>query len=150
MIATSLPVFVPGGLHDLQVWNEAVCDGAWGTPAGRFGEWLRRKADMEDWPAFIRSFDAFVELLQDVGDGSRRTRRRRSPCCPATSTSPTQRRSASPTARTPSSRVHQLVNSPIRNAFTPPERTAMRLGSSRFAVVWVASSVGPCAASAVG
>ena len=63
LIGTSLPVFVPGGLHDLQVWSEAICDGAWGGPGRRFGEWTRRKADMEDWPAFHRSFAAFVELL---------------------------------------------------------------------------------------
>jgi hypothetical protein len=31
------------------------------------------------------------------------------------------------------SRVHQLVSSPIRNALRPPESTAMRLGASRFA-----------------
>ena len=133
LLGTSLPVFVPGGLHDLQEWSEAICDGAWGKPGRRFGEWMRRKADMEDWPAFIRSFDQFVELLQDVGDGSR--------SAPPTTISVLSgdihfsyaTEICFPAARTPSSRVHQLVNSPIRNALTPPERTAMRLGSSRLA-----------------
>jgi hypothetical protein len=40
-----------------------------------------------------------------------------------------------PDDRRLASRVHQLVNSPIRNALVPPERTAMRLGSSRLARV---------------
>jgi hypothetical protein len=126
-------VFVPGGLHDLQVWSEAICDGAWGKPGRRFGEWIRRKVDMEDWPAFIRSFDAFVELLEDLGDASR-------PDAPATISvlSGDIHFSYASEIRFPdghkmASRVHQLVNSPIRNALMPPESTAMRLGSSRFA-----------------
>lgn len=133
LIGTSLPVFVPGGLHDLQVWSEAICDGAWGRPGRKFGEWLRLKADMEDWPAFIRSFDAFVELLRDLGDASRSDR-------PATISvlagdihfsfaSEVRISDGGQTA----SRVHQLVSSPIRNALKPPESTAMRLGTSRFA-----------------
>ena len=64
IIGSSLPMFVPGGLHDLQRWSEAVIDGAWGhRPFGvqqRSVEWLRRALDMEDWAAFGRSFDALV------------------------------------------------------------------------------------------
>ncbi len=33
LIGSSLPVFVPGGLHDLQLWNEAICAGRWGRLA---------------------------------------------------------------------------------------------------------------------
>jgi hypothetical protein len=135
LIGTSLPVFVPGGLHDLQAWSEAICDGAWGRPGRRLGEWTRRKADMEDWPAFIRSFDQFVELLQDVGARSRSA----PPATISVLSGDIHFSYASelcfPTYRKPSSRVHQLVNSPIRNALTPPERTAMRLGRSRLARV---------------
>ena len=133
LIGTSLPVFVPGGLHDLQVWSEAICDGAWGKPGRRFGEWTRRKADMEDWPAFHRSFAMFVELLEDLGDASRSD----VPATISVLSGDIHFSYASeirfPDGREPRSRVHQLVNSPIRNALTPPERTAMRLGTSRFA-----------------
>ena len=132
LIGTSLPVFVPGGLHDLQVWSEAICDGAWGGPGRRLGEWTRRKADMEDWPAFHRSFAAFVELLQDLGDASRSD----APATISVLSGDIHFSYASeirfPDGREPGSRIHQLVNSPIRNALTPPERTAMRLGTSRF------------------
>ena len=38
-----------------------------------------------------------------------------------------------PQERRTTSRVHQLVSSPIRNALKGPERTAMRLGTSTFA-----------------
>ena len=132
LIASSLPVFVPRGLHDLQIWNELVCAGRWGRLASRFGEWLRVKADMEDWPSFAASFDRFVGLLTDVGSTAR-------PHPPATisvlsgdihfSYAAEVHIAGAPMA----SKVHQLVNSPIRNSLTGPERTAMRLGKSRVA-----------------
>ena len=135
LIGTSLPVFVPGGLHDLQVWSEAVCDGAWGWPGRKVGEWLRRKADMEDWPAFIGSFNELVELIEQLGNKQR-------PEAPATISVLAGDIHFSfvaevefPEGRELKSRVHQLVSSPIRNALTPPESTAMRLGTSHFASV---------------
>ncbi|MEP7201823.1 MAG: alkaline phosphatase D family protein [Ilumatobacteraceae bacterium] len=135
LIGTSLPVFVPGGLHDLQEWSEAICDGAWGAPGRKFGEWLRVKADMEDWPAFNRSFGAFVQLLHDLGARSRAD-------APATISVLAGDIHFSFAAEIRfsdqhevASRVHQLVSSPIRNALRPPESTAMRLGASRFAKV---------------
>jgi hypothetical protein len=70
LLATSLPVLVPGGLHDLQSWNERVCDGAWGRAPAWIAERMRRALDLEDWPAFRRSFDAFLELVRDVGSGT--------------------------------------------------------------------------------
>ena len=133
LIGTSLPVFVPGGLHDLQVWSEAVCDGRWGWPGRKAGEWLRVKADMEDWAAFSRSFQAMTELLHDLA-----TR----PGCPATISvlSGDIHFSYASEIRFPNeaaivSRVHQLVGSPIRNALRGHERTAMRVGASRAARV---------------
>src|SRR4051794_36940319 len=77
LIGSSLPVFVPPALHDLEVADDAVSDGRWGGFGRRLGEWLRRRADMEDWPAFGRSFDMFVDLLQTIG-GTNNTRAPRS------------------------------------------------------------------------
>jgi hypothetical protein len=135
MLATSLPVFVPGGLHDLQAWNEAVCDGAWGRGAARAGERLRRSLDMEDWPAFRRSFDAFVELLVDVGTG-RNASTGIEPPATITVLSGDIHFSYRAQLTVPSNppmqtRVHQVVSSPIRNALTEPQRRAMRFGASR-------------------
>ena len=31
LLGTSLPVFLGRGMHYLEAWNEAVCDGAWGA-----------------------------------------------------------------------------------------------------------------------
>jgi hypothetical protein len=133
LIGTSLPAFVPGGLHDLQVWSEAICDGAWSLPGRKFGEWLRVKADMEDWSAFVGSFDALVDMLRKLGTHSRSD-------APATISilSGDIHFSFAAEVQIPgdhqgSSRIHQLVSSPIRNALKPPESTAMRLGTSRLA-----------------
>jgi hypothetical protein len=66
LLASSLPVLVPGGLHGLQQWNEAVCDGAWGRLPARLGERIRRSIDLEDWAAFDISFQLFTDLLTQL------------------------------------------------------------------------------------
>lgn len=131
LIGTSVPAFVPRGLHDLQVWTEAIGDGRWGGLGRRIGEKIRIKADMEDWPSFNTSFEALANLLATLGSSAR-------PDAPATIAvlsgdihfsyaAQIHFPSGSPMCST----VHQLVNSPIRNALTGPERTAMHIGMSR-------------------
>ena len=62
IVASTLPVFMSHGLHHLESWNEAVCNGVWGRTAARVGERIRRAVDLEHWPAFHDSFERFVEL----------------------------------------------------------------------------------------
>jgi hypothetical protein len=131
IIGSSLPAFVPGGIHDLQRWNERVCDGAWGRLGIRLGERLRRALDLEDWPAFGRSFDALVALLAELGSADR-------PSPPATISVLSGDIHFSyhsalhfPATAGVVSCVHQVVNSPIRNALRPFERAAMRVATSR-------------------
>ena len=57
------------GMHFLEAWSEAVCDGAWGGPAARLGERLRRAADLEHWAAFGESFERLTTRLREVGAG---------------------------------------------------------------------------------
>jgi hypothetical protein len=71
ILGTSLPVLLGPGLHHIEAWNEAVCDGAWGSAAAKLGEKIRRGVDLEHWPAFHRSFEAFCGLLADVATGRR-------------------------------------------------------------------------------
>jgi hypothetical protein len=71
LIGTSLPLFLSPALHNLEAWNEAVCDGAWGKLAGRLGEKLRQGLDLEHWAAFHDSFEAMCTLLREVGAGRR-------------------------------------------------------------------------------
>ena len=66
VIATSLPVFLAPGIHHLEAWNEAICDGAWGSLIQRLGERLRRAVDLEHWAAYQLSFRRLVDLLCSV------------------------------------------------------------------------------------
>jgi hypothetical protein len=135
LLATTLPVFVPGGLHDLQAWNEAVCDGAWGRPAAWLGERLRRALDLEDWPAFHRSFEAFVDLVIDIGSGRGRGAGLTPPATITVLSGDihfSYRAALTFPARLGvHSRVAQVVSSPIRNALAQRERRAIRFSLSR-------------------
>ena len=143
LIATSLPVFVTGALHDLQAWNEAVCDGAWGRPAAWIGERIRRGLDLEDWPAFMRSFDELGALLADVGSAKRGP-------APATINVLSGDIHFSyvakvhfPASSAVTSHVNQIVSSPIRNALVPRERAAIRFALSR-AGNWISRGLRRC------
>jgi hypothetical protein len=137
LIATSLPFLMPGALHDLEAWSEAVCDGAWGDRFSRVGERIRRAIDLEDWPAFRVSFERLVALLRDVatpdrGDGSPPPA---TVCVLSGDVHFTYGVAATfdpPDGRPPvHSAVHQLVCSPIRNALVHRERAAIRFAMSR-------------------
>jgi hypothetical protein len=71
LIGSSLPILVLPALHDLEAWNEAVCDGAWGKPGTIWGERVRRSLDLEHWAAFEDSFHRMARLLEDVAAGRR-------------------------------------------------------------------------------
>ena len=58
-----LPLLLPRGIHGVEAWNEAVCDGAWGQRLARTGERLRQAVDLEHWAAFGQSFENFERLL---------------------------------------------------------------------------------------
>ncbi len=137
VIATSIPVVMPGGLHELEHWNERVSEGAWGRWFVPLGEKVRRALDLEDWSAFHDSYVQMMELLRDVATVGEDP----SPTPPATvtlvsgdvhfsfravATFPDR-----PGVPAPISRVHQIVNSPIRNVLKTRERRAMQAGLSR-------------------
>ncbi len=71
LIATTLPLLLSHGLHHLEAWNEAVCDGAWGRTAARLGEKIRQAIDLEHWSAFHGSFVRLTDLLHEVASGGR-------------------------------------------------------------------------------
>lgn len=67
VIGSSIPFLLPEGVHAVQNWNEALCDGAWGKQVARWSEAFRQAFDLEHWAAFRRSFDALARLLLDTG-----------------------------------------------------------------------------------
>ena len=73
LIATSDPFLLSHGIHHLEAWSEAVCDGAWGGPAARLTEKLRRAEDFDHWASFGRSFRRLSGLLREVGSSKERT-----------------------------------------------------------------------------
>ena len=66
VIASTLPVFLPVGVHHLEAWNEAVCSGRWGNRAARLSERLRRAVDLEHWAAFNTSFERLCAWLEQL------------------------------------------------------------------------------------
>jgi hypothetical protein len=67
LIGTSLPLLLAPGLHYLESWNEAVCNGAWGERAALAGEKVRQAVDLEHWAAFGSSLERVVALMREVG-----------------------------------------------------------------------------------
>lgn len=67
VIGSSLPFLLPEGVHHIQNWNEALCDGAWGERVARWSETFRQAIDLEHWAAFRRSFDDLARLLIKTG-----------------------------------------------------------------------------------
>jgi hypothetical protein len=70
VLATSVPLLLPHGIHHTEAWTEAVCARAWGGLAARIGERVRQAADVEHWAAFGASFAEFATLLGDVRAGA--------------------------------------------------------------------------------
>ena len=71
LLGTSIPWLMAPAMHDLQRWDEAVSQGAWGGLAGRAGEWIRQAYDLEHWPAWGTSWLEFAELARAVGAGEK-------------------------------------------------------------------------------
>jgi hypothetical protein len=70
VLASSLPLLLPDGIHEMEAWNEAVCAGAWGRRLARLGERVRQGLDLEHWSAFGASFRRFEDLLTGLATGA--------------------------------------------------------------------------------
>ncbi|MFB6939827.1 alkaline phosphatase D family protein [Streptomyces chartreusis] len=133
LIGTSLPWLLPHLVHDAEAWNAALCRGERGERWARFGEDLRRRADLEHWAAFPPSFDALTELIAEAGSG---------PDAPATVCVLSGdvhhayiAEPAWPAGTGPDARVLQLTCSPVHNAIPLAIRLGFRFGWSGLARV---------------
>jgi PhoD-like phosphatase len=126
LLGMSLPAFLGRGMHFLEAWNEAVCDGAWGRLAARAGEKLRRGLDLEHWAAFGDSLRALERLVDAVASGAHG----RAPGSVVLLSGDVHHayvaraRFADGGARAP---VYQAVCSPLRNPLDAHERRAVKL-----------------------
>ena len=131
VIASTLPVFLPVGVHHLEAWNEAVCSGRWGRLAARVSERLRRAVDLEHWAAFNTSFERLCAWLRQT------VRRRRQPA--ARDDRPGRRRCPQRLRR--GSRARATSGEPslpgcllsVRNPLSAKERRIVRLTGSKAA-----------------
>jgi hypothetical protein len=131
LIGTSLPWLLEPGLHWLEAWNEAVCDGAWGPRWSQIGEHIRQGLDLEHWAAFQTSFVALSRLVESVAAG-----RFGDPPATVIALSGDVHHSylSEIGFRRGSgvrSRVWQAVCSPFRNPLGQEERRAVRMATSR-------------------
>ena len=126
VLATSVPLLLPLGIHYLEAWNEAVCAGAWGRWLRAAGERLRQAVDLEHWAAFGASFAAFEKLLTERADP---------PAGPGpasvTVISGDIHHHYLARVELAGAAVYQAVCSPIHNAMSQNMRLAHRLITSR-------------------
>ena len=132
VIASTLPVFMPRGIHHLQAWNEAMCKGRFGARAARLSERLRRAVDLEHWAAFNRSFERLCDWLRVLAAGTEES------APPASLLLLGGDIHSNYVAEVDlgdgrDCRVHQLVCSPYRNPLSAKERRIVRLTGSRAA-----------------
>ncbi|MET8154989.1 alkaline phosphatase D family protein [Sphaerisporangium sp. NPDC005289] len=129
LIGSSVPVFLPSGIFDVESWNEAVAGGAWGHRGAVWGEKIRQALDLEHWGAFRRSFEELGRLLVDVAAG----RRGRAPATIVLLSGDVHYSylaAAGPaSADLESARIYQAVCSPIRNPLSRSLRLANVIGS---------------------
>lgn len=71
LLASTLPVFLLPAIHEIEGWNEATADGAWGRRFATLAERLRQLVDLEHWAAFRASFDAVLALLNEIASQPR-------------------------------------------------------------------------------
>ncbi|HEX8101342.1 MAG TPA: alkaline phosphatase D family protein [Solirubrobacteraceae bacterium] len=135
LLGTSLPLLLAPGMHYLEAWNEAVCDGAWGALGMRAGEKIRQGLDLEHWAAFGDSFRRVCGLIGDVATG----RRGPGPASVVALSGDVHHAYLAevgfPAGTGASANVWQATCSPFRNPLDDKERTAIRFATSRPAQV---------------
>jgi hypothetical protein len=133
LVGTSLPWLLPPAVHDIEVWDERLCESRrpW---LARFGERLRRGADLEHWAAFRDSFEGMAGLLADVADGAVDGAAFRPPASVSVLSGDVHHSyvcRADYRHRTPAAPVYQLTCSPLHNRVPAAMRWAFRAAWSR-------------------
>ena len=132
-LASSLPFLLPRPMHDLEAWNERVCDGAWGRAFAGTGERIRQGIDLEHWAAFDNSLERMEGLLKAVASGERGD-------APGSITMLSGdvhyaylAEVGFPAGTGAESAVWQAVCSPVRNPLDKREKAVVRFGCGRTA-----------------
>jgi hypothetical protein len=132
LLGTSLPWLMARALHDLESWDEELCTGNHGPRRARWGEKLRRAADLEHWASFRKSFDRLAELLSSVARGERGERAPATVCVLSGDVHHAYVAEAH-FDRPVQSKVYQLTCSPLHNYVPGYMKVAFRVSWSRAA-----------------
>jgi PhoD-like phosphatase len=131
LLGTSLPAFLGRGMHHLEAWNEAVCEGAWGRVAAGLAEKVRRGLDLEHWAAFNESLRDLVDLVDRISAG----RHGDAPGTVVMLSGDVHHaylaQAVFESGNGGRSPVYQAVCSPFRNPLDSHERRAIEIGMSR-------------------
>ncbi|MEU6554923.1 alkaline phosphatase D family protein [Streptomyces sp. NPDC046915] len=127
LVGTSLPWLLPHLVHDVEAWDATLCRGVRGARWARFGERLRRRADLEHWAAFPESFADLAGLLAEAGSGPRAPA---SVCVLSGDVHHAYTAEPSWPARPPEARILQLTCSPVHNSVPASIRLGFRVGWS--------------------
>ena len=132
LIGTSLPWLMAPGMHHLEAWNEALCEGAWGPWVARGSEALRRALDLEHWAAFNDSWTSMRDMIREIGSHDANGQ------APATIVALSGdvhhaylAEVSYPGSAGVRSKVYQAVCSPFRNPLDTRERRVMKAMASR-------------------
>jgi hypothetical protein len=137
LLGTSLPWVLTPGLHQLEAWDEAVAEGAWGKVPQRAAEKLRQAFDLEHWAAFNASFRRFTEWVGEIGAADNGHGPPATIVALSGDVHHAYLAEVSYPGRDVSSRVYQATASPFRNPLDKRERRVMKAAASRPAR-WVA------------
>jgi hypothetical protein len=134
LIATTVPWILSPGFQALEAWNEKVAAGAWGQPAARLAELLRREVDFDHWGAFGESFAALRDLMASVARGECGGR----PASVVVLSGDVHHAYLAEVALPPDEQgdgerapIYQAVCSPYRNPLDEKERRVIRAGFTR-------------------
>ncbi len=128
VFVSSIPPLLPRGIHAMEAFSEALCDGAWGGRFAAFGQRLRHAGHLEHWAAFRRSFTQLEQLLTGLTAGAYGN-----PPASVTVISGDVHHSYLTAVRlpgTPRTAVWEAVCSPFHQWVHPRERRALRMGGS--------------------
>jgi hypothetical protein len=130
LIGTTVPYLLSPGFHNLEAWNERLCDGAWGDLVAHGSEQFRCAVDFDHWAAFQFSFQRMRKLLEEVGSG----RRGKPPASIVILSGDVHHAYLCEIGFKPGagvkSAVYQAVCSPYRNPLDARERRVVRAGFS--------------------
>jgi hypothetical protein len=134
LIGTSLPWLLPRAFHDIEAWNELLCDGYRGALVAAVSEKIRRAGDFEHWAAFRESFERLATLIGKVARGEYAADSGSAPATVCVLSGDVHHAYvARPEYSDVASEVYQLTCSPLHNRVPAVMRLAFRAGWSRAA-----------------